>query len=189
MQIVVKGKNMEVTEALRAHAEKRISKIERYFDRIINTDVTLSTERNWHIVEVTVHANGHVLRGEERTNDMYTSIDKVIDKLEKQVKKQKGKVARKKGGAHLGEALEVIAEAAPPPGPQKNTDEDDVHRLEPHVEHLNRYYAQPMSVEQAVKEIEADGLEFYAFHNARTGRVNVLYKRPRGYGLIDPIPT
>ncbi|MBM3461423.1 MAG: ribosome-associated translation inhibitor RaiA [Armatimonadetes bacterium] len=187
MQITVKGKNVEVTEALRSHAEKRISKIERYFDRIINTDVTLSTERNWHIVEVTVHANGHVLRGEERTNDMYSSIDKVIDKLEKQVKREKGKVTRKGRGSHLGEELVAAAEAEVP-GAAAPVD-GDVHKLEPHVEHLKRFNSPPLSVEQAVKEIEASGLEFYVFNNQRNGRINVLYKRAKGYGLIDPIPV
>lgn len=187
MQIVVKGKNVEVTEALRAHAEKRITKIQRYFDRIISSDVTLSTERNWHIVEVTVHANGTVLRGEERTNDMYSSIDKVIDKLEKQVKRQKGKVTRKGRGSHLGEELaaaEVETVAAP-----TQTPEAEAHTLEPHVEHLKRFNSPLMSVVEAVKEIESSGLEFYVFNNARTGRINVLYKRSKGYGLIDPIPV
>lgn len=192
MQLVVKGKNVEVTDALRSHAEKRVSKIQRYFDRIISTDVTMSTERNWHIVEVTVHANGHVLRGEERTNDMYTSIDKVIDKLEKQVKREKGKVTRKGRGTNLGEELaeaEAATPAAPTPGGEAEEGEDDVHKLEPHVEHMKRFKAPPMSVEEAVKGLEASGLEFFVFNNQRTGRVNVLHRVPKGYGLIDPIPT
>jgi putative sigma-54 modulation protein len=185
MQIVVKGKNMEVTDALRAHAEKRLSKIAKYFDRIISTDVTLSTERSWHIVEVTVHANnGHILRGEERTNDMYSSIDNVIDKLERQVKRQKDKVSRK-GRGH-GEVVATDTEASPAPLPPKGAEEK---QLEPHVEHVKTFDSPSMSIEEAVKEIEEDGLDFYVFNNADNGRINVLYKRSRGYGLIDPVPV
>jgi putative sigma-54 modulation protein len=189
MQIVVKGKNMDVTEALRSHAEKRISKISRYFDRIISTDVTLSTERNWHIVEVTVHANGQVLRGEERTNDMYSSIDKVIDKLEQQVKKQKGKVSRKGRGRHLGETLAAEAANAMVAAHVAGRELEDPHSIEPHVEQVKRFESHPMSVEQAVKEIEEEDVPFYVFLNASNDRINVLYKLAKGYGLIDPIPA
>jgi putative sigma-54 modulation protein len=190
MHLVVKGKNVDVTEALRLHAEKRVNKIQRYFDRIISTDVTLSTERNWHIVEVTVHANGHVLRGEERTNDMYASIDKVIDKLEKQVKREKGKGTRKGRGTHIGEELAAGAEQAEAQAESKPASgELQMHELEPHVEHLKRFNAPPIGVEEAVKEIENADTDFYVFHNVRSGRINVLYKMPKGYGLIDPIPV
>ena len=185
MQIIVKGKNMEVTDALRAHAEKRLSKISKYFDRVVSTDVTLSTERGWHIVEVTVHANnGHILRGEERTNDMYTSIDQVIDKLERQVKRTKEKVSRK--GRGPGEEAETETEAVPAPPSEP---ESEFKKFEPHVELVKTFDASPESVEEAMKGIEADGLDFYVFVNSENGRVNVLYKRPRGYGLIDPIPV
>lgn len=188
MHIVVKGKNVDVTDALRNHAEKRIAKISKYFDRIISTDVTLSTERNWHIVEVTLHDNnGHVLRGEERTNDMYSSIDQVIDKLERQVKRQKGKVTKKARGTHLGEEL-VAGEAAPSKTKSKVKTRAEP-TLEPNLENVRRFDAPPMSVDQAVKEIESSTHEFYVFNNSALGRINVLYRMPNGYGLIDPIPV
>ncbi|HEY3997756.1 MAG TPA: ribosome-associated translation inhibitor RaiA [Candidatus Xenobia bacterium] len=179
MHIVVKGKNMDVTEALRQYAEKRLGKISKYFDTIISTDVTLSTERSWHIIEVTVFANGFVLRGEERTNDMYTSIDKVTEKLESQIKKHKGKVTRK-GRTHIADGLQpeptegAVAVMTRP-------EESDLH-----IE-VKRFASQTMTVEQAVKEIEAMDYEFFVFFNSSNGRVNVLYRRQRGYGLIDPV--
>jgi len=184
MQIVVKGKNMDVTEALKSYAEKRLSKIARYFDHVISADVTLSTERSWHIVEVTVHANnGHLLRGEERTNDMYGSIDQVVDKLESQIKRQKGKETRK-GRGHAEETT-TETEGTPSP-PRASSEEVD---FEPHVEHVRSFDAAPMSVEQAVKGLEETTLDFYTFNNSDNGRVNVLYKRTKGYGLIDPVPV
>lgn len=185
MHIVVKGKNMDVTEALRGYAEKRLGKIGKYFDTIISTDVTLSYERSWHIVEVTVFANGFVLRGEERTNDMYTSIDKVTDKLESQIKKQKGKVTRK--GRHATpDELQPESEGSPV-AVLTRPEEEELLSVEPHIEKVKRFASTPMTLEQAVKEIEAMDYEFYVFFNTSTGRVNVLYRRQRGYGLIDPI--
>ncbi|NDD29169.1 MAG: ribosome-associated translation inhibitor RaiA [Proteobacteria bacterium] len=191
MHIIVKGKNVDVTDALRAHAEKRVAKITRYFDRIISTDVTLSTERNWHIVEVTVHDNnGHVLRGEERTDDMYSSIDKVIEKLERQVKRQKGKTARSKArGTHLGEELELSAAAAAKPAAKSRTKAKAEPTLDPNMENVRRFDAPPMSVEQAVKELESTTHPFYVFNNSAVQRINVLYRTPHGYGLVDPIPV
>lgn len=193
MHLVVKGKNVDVTDALRAHAEKRITKITRYFDRIISTDITLSTERNWHIVEVTVHDNnGHVLRGEERTNDMYSSIDKVIDKLEHQVKRQKAKVTKKARGTHLGEELELTAasaQAKPATRAKAKPKAKAEPGLEPNLETVRRFDAPPMSVEQAVKEIESTTHPFYVFNNSAVGRINVLYRTPNGYGLVDAIPV
>ncbi|MHB2020709.1 MAG: ribosome hibernation-promoting factor, HPF/YfiA family [Candidatus Xenobia bacterium] len=187
MHIVVKGKNMEVTDALRSYAEKRLNKISKYFDTIISVDVTMSTERSWHIIEVTVFANGFVLRGEERTNDMYSSIDKVTDKLESQIKKQKGKVSRK--------GRDVIAEQVEEgPGGERvavltrpTTDEQEMVSLEPHVQRVRRFASLPMTVEQAVKELEALDYSFYVFFNTANARVNVIYRRDRGYGLIDPM--
>lgn len=190
MHIVVKGKNVDVTDALRAHAEKRVSKMTKYFDRIISTDVTLSTERNWHIVEVTVHDNnGHILRGEERTNDMYSSIDKVIEKLERQVKRQKGKVTRKGRGMHLGEELVYGVGVQTAPAASRTKRSKAEPGIEPNIENVRQFDAPPLSVEQAVKELESSTHDFYVFNNSANGRVNVLYHTPHGYGLIDPIPT
>src|SRR3990172_11589774 len=92
MQITMTGKHVEVTDALRAHAQKKLEKLTRYFDQIRDVQVTQSLERSWHIVEVTVHADGLLLRAEERSPDMYISIDLVVEKLERQLKKYKGKL-------------------------------------------------------------------------------------------------
>src|SRR5690606_13640839 len=97
MQIVVKGKNIKVTPALRDYAEKKVNKILGFFDEVAGgrTEVMLRTEREHHIVEVTVTVNGLILRGEEATNDMYASIDGVVDKIERQIRKYKTRINRK----------------------------------------------------------------------------------------------
>lgn len=183
MQITVKGKHFDVTDALKSYASDRVNKISRYFDSVISADVTLSTERNWHIAEITVFGEGFDMRGEERTKDMYNSIDRVIDKLERQIKKQKGKV--------IGRRPRVTVPASPLEVPvedgNRNKDRSGAdEKYAPRVEFVNSYLVDEMTIEEAIKDMEAQGHEFLAFLNAENGRVNVIYKRERGYGLVDP---
>jgi putative sigma-54 modulation protein len=188
MQIKVSGKNVEVTDALRAYAEEKLGKVSKYSDSVISADITFSTERSWHIVEVTLFASGAVLRGEERTGDMYASIDSVVGKLEKQLKKQKEKVAKKPRGGGLGSAYEGAAAYEPP---KKGVDEEEEtfteEVLNENVEVVRRFNPKPMHMKEAILEMESLGYGFYVFVSAENARVNVVYKRPKGYGLIDPI--
>lgn len=183
MQITVKGKNFDVTEALKVYAADRVGKVARHFDHsatIISADVTMTTERNWHIVEVTVHGNGFDMRGEERSKDMYNSVDRVIDKLERQLKKQKGKaIARRSSGEAPEDSGEIRA-------PERSNGKSGGQPYAPRIEHTYRFQASPMTVEEAIKELEAHGHNFFTFLNSGNGRINVIYKRERGYGLIDP---
>ncbi len=94
MAITVRGKNIDITPALKDYVEKRIGKITKYFENLGEITVILAVTKGRHIVEVTVPINGMLLRGEEATTDMYTSIDLVIEKLEKQIEKYKTKIAR-----------------------------------------------------------------------------------------------
>ena len=98
MRFEVRGKNIEVTEALRDYVEKRLSKLEKFIEDARVAQVTLSVEGESHKVEVTIPLNGVILRGEEETEDMYSSIDLVVDKLEKQIDKYKTKLYRRYRG-------------------------------------------------------------------------------------------
>lgn len=190
MQITVKGKNVDVTEALRAYAEQKVTKMSRYSDSIISADVTFSTERSWHIVEISIFANGAVIRGEERTGDMYASIDSVVSKLEKQIKKQKDKQSRKPRGGGLGAELESIKTGAEAPrveeagGDAEEFSEEVIHE---DIHTVRRFTPKPTHVKDAILEMESMGHGFFVFVNSENGRVNVVYKRPKGYGLVDPI--
>ncbi len=178
MQISVSGKNFDVSDALKEYAETRLHKISRYFDHIITANVTLSTERNWHIADVTVFGKNVDMRGEERSKDMYHSIDAVIEKLERQIKKAKGKVQDR--GRQVGR------EAGAPAGEEAAPAEDADKRYDPRVESVQSYAAEAMTLDQAIKEMEELGQDFYAFHNDENGRINVVFKKDRGYGLVDP---
>ncbi|HHW55640.1 MAG: ribosome-associated translation inhibitor RaiA [bacterium] len=174
MRITVKGKNIAVTPALRQYVEKKLSKLERYFENIDEAIATLSVEKERHIVEVTVPLNGGMLlRGEEETNDMYASVDLVMEKLERQIEKYKTKIARKMKD---GKLLDLAA------GQEKAAEE------EPRLVRTKRFAMKPMPVEEAILQMNLLGHDFFVFSNAETEEVNVVYRRRDGnYGLIEPI--
>lgn len=174
MAITVRGKNIDITPALKDYVEKRVGKITKYFDAHGEITVILTVEKGRHIVEVTLPVNGMLLRGEEATNDMYTSIDLVIEKLEKQIEKYKTKLSRKlRGGLFKGELLPVTTETV-------ETDELKVVKTK-------RFAVKPMNVEEAILQMNMINHDFYVFMNADSEDVNVIYRRKDGnYGLIEP---
>lgn len=108
MQLAVRGKNIEVTNALREYVEKKVGKLEKFVDLPLNAQVKLYVERGRHIVEVTAALNGLLLRGEEATGDMYASIDLVSEKLEKQLLKYKARFKKRGKENGVSEAVEPI---------------------------------------------------------------------------------
>ena len=173
MNITVKGKNVEVTDALREYAEKKVSKVSKFFEKSpVGAQVTLSTERGRHIVDITVQVNGLLLRGEERSSDMYGSIDGAIEKIERQVHKFKTRINRR-----LHEENQVVLN--PPPAHEE--------AAAPQIKRTKRFAIKPMSAEEAVMQMDLLGHDFYVFSNSDSEEVNVVYKRKDGhYGLIEP---
>lgn len=174
MRITVIGKNIEVTNALRNVVEKKLEKLDKYFEPDVEAQVTLSVEKNSQLIEVTIPFNGVILRGEESTDDMYTSIDLVIDKLERQIRKQKTKLQRRMHGDSL--RFQFIPDY-----------EEDKSKEEAKIVKTKRFAMKPMSSEEAVLQMELIGHNFFVFESGDTGEVNVVYKRKDGnYGLIEP---
>lgn len=172
MQVQVRGRNVEVTPALKDYVEKRLGKLERFLENLSEAQVTMTVEKDSHRVEVTLPINGMILRGEETTGDMYSSIDLVVDKLEKQIDRYKGRLTRR-GGRGTGEA----AAAAPAAGEENG----------PRVVRTKRFAFKPMTVDEAVLQMNLLGHSFFVFSNAETEQVNVVYKRKDGnFGLIEP---
>ncbi|MDQ7822659.1 MAG: ribosome-associated translation inhibitor RaiA [Candidatus Eremiobacteraeota bacterium] len=186
MQLTVKGKNVEVTDALRQYAEKRLAKVLKFSDSILSADITFSTERNWHIVEVMIHTSGYVMRAEGRTGDMYASIDNVESKLEKQIKRQKEKQIRKPRAAGTAGEFE-IAKPETPPVVMDEREEFTEESLNEEIQVIRRFNPKPMDVKEAIMEMESLGHGFFVFVNSENSRVNVVYKRPKGYGMVDPV--
>lgn len=177
MQVAVRGKNIEITSALREYVEKKLGKIEKFVDQPMNAQVNLYVERGRHIVEVTANLNGLLLRGEEATGDMYASIDLVADKLEKQVQKYRARLRRRK---EAGGAAQAVAAAA-------NVEEDLAAELDGQVVKTKRFPVKPLAVDEAILQMDLVSHDFFVFVNSETGKVNVVYRRRDGdYGLLEP---
>jgi len=175
MNVQVRGRNIEVTDALKDYVVKRVGKLDKYIDNLGDAQVTLTVEKESHRVEVTIPLNGMLLRGEESTTDMYTSIDLVVEKLEKQISKFKGKL-QKRGIRFVGD--QRLAAAAPEAAPEADG---------PKVVRTKRFAIKPMPVDEAILQMNLLGHNFFVFSNAETEQVNVVYRRKDGnYGLIEP---
>jgi len=175
LQIQVRGRNVEVTSALKDYVDKRVGKLVRYLDGISEAQVTLTVEKGSHRVEVTIPINGMILRGEEKTQDMYAAVDLVVEKLEKQIRKYKGKLLKRLGKA-AGEYFKDMTLS----DEQVNEDGQRVIRNK-------RFNIKPMSLDEAILQMNLLSHSFYVFANAETEQVNVLYRRKDGnYGLIEP---
>lgn len=174
----VRGKNIEITPSLKEYVEKRVGKITKYFDEVGEISVLLTVSKGRHIVEVTVPIPGGVLlRGEEATMDMYTSIDLVVEKLERQIRKQKTRLAKRfRGGGFKEEAVQQMG-AIPV---QEEEGEFPLVKTK-------RFVVKPMDVQEAIMQMNLLNHNFFVFRNAESEEINVVYRRTDGkYALIEP---
>ncbi|MDL2217032.1 ribosome-associated translation inhibitor RaiA [Christensenellaceae bacterium OttesenSCG-928-M15] len=173
MRISISGKGIDVSDYLRDLVNKKVSKLDRYFPKDTEVQVTMAIEKNRHIVEVTIPYEHIIIRGEEVTGDMYASIDNVLDKLEKQIIRHRTKIEK-----NLKNAAIKYEEV-----PSSFEDEENG----PEIVRVKRFALKPMNEEEAMLQLALLGHTFYVFENAETGDVNVLYTRRDGnYGLIEP---
>jgi putative sigma-54 modulation protein len=175
MQTSVTFKNLPSSEHLKSYVSEKLDRFDRLLDNPAEASVVLSVEKFRHIAEINIVGDRLNIIGKEEINDMYSAIDMVLDKLEKQIKKGKQKTRERRSGAKSSikeiEDYETIS-----------VDED----LEPQVKVMNIEY-KPMDVEEAVLQMDLVNNNFLVFTNSQTNRVNVLYRRKDGhYGLIQP---
>lgn len=175
MRITITGKNIEVSEYLEDLVVKKVTKLDKYFPEDTQAYVTLAVERNRHIVEVTIPYAGGIIRGEVASGDMYASVDSVLAKLEHQIVKHRTKLEKNlRQGAFKAEPVYA---------PIEEEEEEEPRR----VVRVKRFSIKPMSVEEAMLQMDLLGHSFYVFENADDHSVNVLYLRKDGnYGLIEP---
>ena len=182
MQVTVKGRNTDVPEKLRAHAEQKLAKVKRFDDRIQAMDVEFSEERNprvaeAHKVEVTVTTKSRLVRAHARAADPASALDQVVDRLERQIKKLKGRQVDRTQHADGVKAM------APPVERWEPEDQS----AEPTFARYKRIEMKPVTPEEAVDQMELLGYDFFLFSNAETQQANVVYRRHNGgYGLIEP---
>ncbi|WP_390407441.1 ribosome hibernation-promoting factor, HPF/YfiA family [Lacticaseibacillus jixiensis] len=173
----VRGENIEVTDAIRAYVEKRISKLNKFFDNsvqaIAHVNLKVYPDKTAK-VEVTIPLSYLTLRAEETSPDLYASVDLVTDKLERQVRKYKTKINRKSREKGL-EPIQVAPEDA------ESVDEDPLQ-----VVRTKRVSLKPMDSQEAVLQMDMLGHNFFIFEDAETSGTSIVYKRRDGrYGLIE----
>ena len=189
MKLLIQGNNIAVTESIHDYVEQKLEKAVRHFQNITSkVDVHLSVARNSrierkHKAEVTVFANGTVIRAQEGSESLYASIDMVADKIARQLRKYKEKHLAKKAHAPLRHE-EIIEEDLVQAA---ELDRDRNPEL-PAVVVRTKYFAMPpMTTEEALEQLQLIDHDFYMFHNSETGEINVIYSRNHGgYGLIQP---
>ena len=175
MQTSVTFKNLPSSEHLKTYVTEKLDRFDRLLDNPAEASVVLSVEKFRHIAERNIVGDRLNIIGKEEINDMYSAIDMVLDKLEKQIKKNKQKTRERRSGAKSSiKEIEEYNEAA--------IDEDH----EPQLKVMNIEY-KPMDIEEAVMQMDLVKNNFLVFTNSQTDRVNVLYRRKDGhYGLIQP---
>ena len=173
MKFIIVGKNIEVTEGLRAAVEDKIGKLEKYFTEDTEAHVTLSVEKDRQKIEVTIPMKGNIIRSEQVSSDMYVSIDLVEEIIERQLKKYKNKLIDKKQASSFFK--------------QEFMDKEYMDDEEVQIIRTKKFDIKPMYPEDACVQMELLGHNFFVFCNAETDQVNVVYKRKDGaFGLIEP---
>jgi len=186
MKLVIQGKNIDITDSLRDYVDQKVTKAVNHFQNLTTeVDVHLSIEKNPRITssqaaEVTIYANGTVIRAHESSESMYASIDLVADKIARQLRKYKEKRFTKKAIASPKDALAPVA-------PLVEIDTDRQAELPSDVVRMKYFAMAPMAVEEALEQLQLVDHDFYMFLNAESGEINVIYERNHGgYGLIQP---
>ncbi|HEX6922326.1 MAG TPA: ribosome-associated translation inhibitor RaiA [Bacillales bacterium] len=183
MNFNIRGENLEVTPALREYTEKKVRKLERYFDTPPSSEVHVNMEvhNTDQIIEITIPMSGLLLRAEEAHTDMYASIDLVVEKLERQIRKHKTKVNRKFRQAGTTRAM-FRNELVNGTSAIEFEEENDIELVR-----TKRFNLKPMDVEEAILQMDMLGHAFFVFSDAESGSTNVVYRRKDGrYGLIEP---
>lgn len=191
MQVTITARRMDLTDALREYAEQKVRRITKYLDNIIEAQVILTVEKYRHIAEVTIQANGIKINGEEETDDMYSAIDKVMDKIERQLRKHKGRVGNRKQRTPtktLGKSEELYNQELFPP---ETIDADDiiaeqVNDIASRIFPINSFALKPMSPEEAAMQLEIKDDQFILFRNSSSEQINLIYRRKDGnFGLLE----
>ena len=175
MQITVTFKNVESSEPLKSYVQEKLNRLDKFLDNPAEASAVLSVEKFRHSAEINISGDRMTIVGREETNDMYSAIDMAVEKLEKQIKRSKQKIREKRPG--------VRTRGKEAPAAQSGFGDEEADRQVV----INTIEYKPMDVEEAIMQMDLVGDSFLVFTNARTEKVNVLYRRSDGhYGLIQP---
>jgi len=188
MKLVIQGKNIEITDAIHEYVHQKIEKAVSHFQNMTTeVDVHISVARNPRInskqtAEVTIYANGTVIRAQEGSEDLYASIDLVADKIQRQLRKYKEKIQHQK--THAQPKTGVLVDAVPV---EDDLIGDRTPELPNEVVRMKYFAMPPMTIEEALEQLQLVDHDFYMFRNVKTNEINVIYERNHGgYGVIQP---
>ena len=193
MKLLIQGNNIEVTDAIHDYVRQKLEKAVKHFQNLATkVDVHLSVAshnrpNDTHRAEVTVYANGTVIRGQESSENLYASIDMVADKIARQLRKYKEKQLHKKTHAHTNIREVELAEETPI---EIDLAVDKAPQLPEEVVRTKYFAMPPMTIREALEQLQIIDHDFYMFRNSTTNEINVIYCRNHGgYGVIQPRPS
>lgn len=174
MNIIIRGSKLEITEAMESYAKEKIRRLEKYLENSEDAKATILAKihGHQHVVEVTIPLKNFILRAEESQNDFYAAIDTVVDKLERQIRKNKTRISSKKKHESIDFAYDYIES-------MEEIEEEKIVKRK-------RIEVKPMDEEEAILQMELLGHEFYMYKDAETSSTALVYKRKDGnYGIIE----
>jgi len=170
VKVIINGRHIKLSDDMRSYAEEKIHKIETHFDRVIEGHMTLSAEKHRRIAEITLNAKRATFHAQEESEDMYASIDGVMEKIDRQIKRHKEKLNDRKH--HHKEAIFTVEEDS---------------EAEPRIISVDKFASKLLAPQEAVTQLALSEDDFLMFFNRETNQVNVVYKRKDGnYGWIEP---
>lgn len=177
MKYNIIARNIELTKGLENAILEKVVKLDKYFGEAAQAQVTLSVEKQRHIIEITIPFNGQILRAEVESDNMYAIMDDAVDIIEKQVTRFKNKLRTKHRNTPMSTLNPYFIN-------EISEDEEDVSLQ---IDRKKKFAIKPMDTEEAVMQMELIGHNFFVYLDAHTEEVNVVYKRKNGtYGLIEP---
>ncbi|HMC41411.1 MAG TPA: ribosome-associated translation inhibitor RaiA [Acidimicrobiales bacterium] len=199
MDIAIRGRNIEVTEALRSTVEEKVTRLARFFEGMEHAEVKFSEERNPRIserevCEVTMHGHGLIVRARAAAPDTFAAVDRVVDKLEHRIEKLKGRLIDRSHPRRVPSVESTPSAGEPASGAVETTDTyaeeteepDELDQGRSRIVKTKQFAIKPMTPEEAALQMDLLAHDFFFFTNAETGRAAVVYRRNDGYiGLID----
>ena len=179
MEVRFLTRNVELPAEVKEYMEKKVGKIEKFFDKIIDTQIALNFKRGMNVVEITSNVNGVVMRGEDYAPDLRKAFDKALKNIERQVKRHKGYLTDKARMKVQDFSFDIDPELLP-----AYPDKEEMSR---EIVKTKKFNVEVMTPIEATMQMDLLGHSFFIFKNDQSGAVNVVYRREEGgYGLLDP---
>ena len=186
MQLNITFRHLEPIDSLKAYAKDKVDRANKYLEHAGEAHVVLSLERHLHHADITIQSGPFVLRGREKSEDMYASIDLAMDKIERQLRRYKERLKHHHGKERVHHRADLVAQRMVRHDVVSVATPEESHDDTPRVIKTNEFLARPMGIEEAIMQMDLMNNDFYVFTNSTTNEMNVVYRRKDGhYGLIE----